>query len=311
MSPRARASRPSLACTVGRVRLAAPVLLASGTCGYGLELAGQVNLSAIGGLVLKSLTLEPRAGNPMPRVAECSQGMLNAIGLANVGVQRFCAEKWPEVRNLPCAVLANVAGATQAEYVAVARRLEALEGLAGLELNVSCPNVRHGGLEFGLVPRVLERLVAAVRKATRRPLWVKLTPNVSDLAPLARAAEAAGADAVTVINTLRGLRMDLKQQRPVLGNVSGGLSGPAVMPVALYHVYRVAGAVKIPVVGCGGIETAEDALEFLLAGASAVQVGTATFRQPKAGEAIVNGIKRYLHSQGLRSLRSLIGAGRK
>lgn len=305
-----RASQPSLACTVGRVRLAAPVLLASGTCGYGLELAGHVDFSSLGGLVLKSLTLEPRQGNPMPRVAECSQGMLNAIGLANVGVERFCAEKWPEARKLPCAVLANVAGASQAEYVAVARRLETLEGLAGLELNVSCPNVRSGGLEFGLAPRVLGRLVAAVRKATRRPLWVKLTPNVSDIAPLARAAEDAGADAVTVINTLRGLRMDLKRSRPLLANVSGGLSGPAIKPVALYHVYRAAGAVKIPVVGCGGIETAEDALEFLLAGAGAVQVGTATFRRPRAAEEIARGVKRYLQAQGLRNLRGVIGAGR-
>lgn len=305
-----RASQPSLACTVGRVRLAAPVLLASGTCGYGLELAGHVDFSSLGGLVLKSLTLEPRQGNPMPRVAECSQGMLNAIGLANVGVERFCAEKWPEARKLPCAVLANVAGASQAEYVAVARRLETLEGLAGLELNVSCPNVRSGGLEFGLAPRVLGRLVAAVRKATRRPLWVKLTPNVSDIAPLARAAEDAGADAVTVINTLRGLRMDLKRRRPLLANVSGGLSGPAIKPVALYHVYRAAGAVKIPVVGCGGIETAEDALEFLLAGAGAVQVGTATFRRPRAAEEIAGGVKRYLQAQGLRNLRGVIGAGR-
>ncbi|MEW6517358.1 MAG: dihydroorotate dehydrogenase [candidate division FCPU426 bacterium] len=308
MSPRAAA--PSLSCTVGRVRLAAPVLLASGTCGYGLELAGHVDFPALGGVVLKSLTQEPRAGNPMPRVAECSQGMLNAIGLANVGVEAFCREKWPKVKALPCAVLANVAGASQAEYVAVARRLDRLDGLAGLELNVSCPNVSHGGMEFGREPRVLERLVAAVRKATKRPLWVKLTPNVADIAPLARAAEAAGADAITVINTLRGLRMDLKQQRPVLGNVTGGLSGPAIMPVALFHVYRAAGAVKIPVVGCGGIETAEDALEFILAGASAVQVGTATFRRPRAAELIAAGLRRQLQARGLRSLKPLIGAGR-
>lgn len=307
---RPRASRPSLACTVGRVRLAAPVLLASGTCGYGADLAGLVNFSRLGGVILKSLTLEPRVGNPMPRVAECSQGMLNAIGLANVGVQRFCEDKWARARNLPCAVLANVAGATQAEYVAVARRLDRLDGLAGLELNISCPNVSHGGLEFGREPRVLGRLVAAVRKATRRPLWVKLTPNVADTVPLARAAEAAGADAVTLINTLRGLRMDLKRKRPVLGHVSGGLSGPAVKPVALYHVYRAAGAVKIPVVGCGGIETTEDALEFFLAGASAVQVGTATFRDPRAGEEIARGLARYLRGQGLPNLKPLIGAGR-
>jgi dihydroorotate dehydrogenase (NAD+) catalytic subunit len=302
---------PSLAVKIGALELRNPVLLASGTCGYGTELSGQIDFAAVGGLVAKSITLEPRAGNPMPRVAECAAGMLNAIGLANVGVEAFCREKLPALRALPCAVLANIAGSTEEEYLRVAERLSAEEGLAGLELNVSCPNVHAGGLEFGRDPLVLGGLVSAVRRLTRLPLWVKLTPNVADIRLLARAAEAAGADALTVANTLVGLRMDVEKRRPVLANVTGGLSGPAIKPVALAMVYKTAEAVSIPVIGCGGIETGEDAVEFLLAGAAAVQVGTATFRQPDAGARVAAGLRAYLTRHHLTGTAALIGAGRR
>jgi dihydroorotate dehydrogenase (NAD+) catalytic subunit len=287
-----------------------PVILASGTCGYGAELEAQVDFSKLGALVAKSVTLAPRAGNAMPRVAECSAGMLNAIGLANVGIEAFCREKMPALRRLPCAVFANVAGSTAEEYLQVVERLEGQDGIAGLELNVSCPNVHAGGLEFGRDPKVLGSLVAAVRKRTRRLLWVKLTPNVTDIVPLALAAESAGADALTVSNTLVGLRMDIERRRPVLANVTGGLSGPAIKPVALALVYKTAGAVKIPVIGCGGIETAEDALEFILAGASAVQVGTAIFRDPAAPASVAAGVQAYLVKHKIASLAELVGAGR-
>lgn len=301
---------PSLAVKIGTVELRTPVLLASGTCGYGTELEGLIDFKRLGGLVAKSVTLAPRAGNAMPRVAECAAGMLNAIGLANVGAEAFCRDKMPALRRLPCAVVANVAGSTQEDYLRTAERLDAEPGLAALELNVSCPNVRAGGLEFGRDPQVLGELVAAVRRVVRRPLWIKLTPNVTDIVPLARAAEDAGADALTVANTLVGLRMDIEHRRPVLANVTGGLSGPAIKPVALALVYKTAGAVSIPVIGCGGIETGGDAVEFLLAGATAVQVGTGTFRDPETAVRVAAGIRAYLRRQRLPSAASLTGAGR-
>lgn len=310
MGKKIKTTTIDLRVNVGGVRLRNPVVLASGTCGYGSEMAEHVRFSALGGLVAKSVTGTPREGNGMPRVAECASGMLNAIGLANVGVEAFCQDKLPALRRLPCAVVANAAGSSQTEYLAVVRRLERTRGLAGVELNVSCPNVHAGGLEFGRDPRVLGKLVRAVRKQTRLPLWVKLSPNVSDIRPLARAAADAGADALTVINTLIGLRMDLTHRRPTLDNVTGGLSGPAIKPVALHMVYRASGVVSIPVVGCGGIETAEDALEFILAGATAVQIGTATFREPAAAESLVRNLTTYLRHQRLTGIKPLIGAGR-
>jgi dihydroorotate dehydrogenase (NAD+) catalytic subunit len=304
-------TRPALNVNLGGVKLRNPVLLASGTCGYGTELLGQVRFQSIGGLVSKSITLQPKPGNPMPRVAECSSGMLNAIGLENVGVRTFCGEKLPEMRKLPCAILANVAGSTPEEYIEVVEYLDGRRGLAGLELNLSCPNVRRGGMEFGREPGLLGSLVAAIRRRTRLPLWVKLTPNVTDIIALARAAEDAGADALTVMNTLLGMRMDIQQRCPILANLTGGLSGPAIKPVALRMVYQVAGAVSIPVIGVGGIETAEDAIEFILAGASAVQIGTATFRNPGSAEQAVQGLAAYLRQSGMTGVNELIGAGRK
>ncbi len=304
-------TRAALNVNIGGVELRNPVLLASGTCGYGTELRGQLRFQSIGGLVSKSITLLPKKGNPMPRVAECSSGMLNAIGLENVGVRTFCETKLPEMRKLPCAILANVAGSTQEEYIKVAEQLDGRPGLAGLELNLSCPNVRSGGMEFGREPGLLGNLVAAIRRRTRLPLWVKLTPNVTDIVPLARAAEDAGADALTVMNTLLGMRMDIQKRCPMLANLTGGLSGPAIKPVALRMVYQVAGAVSIPIIGVGGIETAEDIVEFLLAGASAVQIGTATFRNPGAAEQAARGLAAYLRQSSVTGVKELIGAGRK
>jgi dihydroorotate dehydrogenase (NAD+) catalytic subunit len=305
-----RKSNSALQVNVGGVKLANPVILASGTCGYGTELEGWLDFNTIGGLVAKSITLSPRTGNAMPRVVECASGMLNAIGLANVGVEAFCREKLPALRKCPCAVLANVAGSRAEEYIHVIQRLEKQPGIAGLELNVSCPNVHAGGIEFGRDPKVLAKLVSAARRVTRRPLWIKLSPNVTDIVPLAKAAEAAGADALTVANTLVGMRMDLARHRPVLANLTGGLSGPAIKPVALALVYKVAGAVKIPVVGCGGIETAGDALEFILAGATAVQIGTGTFRDPGIPGRVAAGLRTYLAHRRLHSILDLVGAGR-
>ncbi|MCK5217958.1 dihydroorotate dehydrogenase [bacterium] len=304
-------SRPDLNVNIGGVKLRNPVLLASGTCGYGTELLEQVRFQSIGGLVSKSITLLPRKGNPMPRVAECTSGMLNAIGLENVGVRTFCDAKLPEMRKLPCALVANVAGSTPEEYIEVVEELDDRPELAGLELNLSCPNVQSGGMEFGREPGLLGNLVAAIRSRTRLPLWVKLTPNVTDIGTLARAAEDAGADALTVMNTLLGMRMDIRQRRPMLANLTGGLSGPAIKPVALRMVYQVAGAVSIPVIGVGGIETTEDVVEFLLAGAGAVQIGTATFRNPGAAEQAAQGLAAYLRQSGMTGINELIGAGRK
>jgi dihydroorotate dehydrogenase (NAD+) catalytic subunit len=302
--------KPDLRVTIGSVALRNPVLLASGTCGYGEELAGQVNFGALGGLVAKSITLKPRPGNPMPRVVECASGMLNAIGLANVGLESFCRDKLPLLRKLPCAVIANIAGSTLEEYREAAEKLDGKNGLAALELNVSCPNVSSGGIEFGREPKILGELVAAIRVKTKKPLWVKLSPNVTDIVPLAKAAEVGGADALTVANTLIGMRFDIEKRMPILANRTGGLSGPAIKPVALHLVYRVAGAVSIPVIGVGGIETAEDIIEFLLAGARAVQIGTATFGNPKAAENAVKGLRLYLRKHRMSSLEPLIGAGR-
>ncbi len=306
-----KTSIPDLSVTVGRLKFRNPVLLASGTCGYGLELQPYLDYSRLGGLVAKSLTLAPREGNQMPRVVECRAGMLNAIGLANVGLEAFCREKAPAMRKLPCVVIANVAGSLEEEYIAVAKQLDRVPAVKGMELNVSCPNVHAGGLEFGRDPKVLGRLVRQVRQNLRKPLWVKLSPNVTDIVPLARAAEDNGAEALTVINTLIGMRMDIEKQQPVLANITGGLSGPAIKPVALHLVYKVAGAVSIPVVGCGGIEQPEDAIEFLLAGARAVQVGTATFRDPQTAQRLVPGLKAYMQRKGYSRIRQLVGAGRR
>ncbi len=284
------------------------VLVASGTFGYGDECASTVDLSRLGGIVTKSLSLKPRDGNPPPRVVETTGGMLNSIGLANIGVDRFTAEKLPFLRTLDTTIVANIAASTVEEYCAVLEILEGEEGVDAYEINVSCPNVREGGLNFGTSCPMTAEITRRLRAGTKKPLIVKLTPNVTHIGEFARAAEDAGADAVSVINTLIGMAIDAKTRKPLLSTVTGGLSGPAIKPVALAKVYETARAVKIPVVGIGGIMTATDAVEFLLAGAVAVQVGTANFINPDAGVTIADGMKQFCAEQGIADMQSLVGA---
>jgi len=312
-----------LSVRVGSGVLANPVGVASGTFGYGAEYEGLVDFSDIGAIYTKAVTLEPRGGNVPPRLVETPSGILNSIGLANVGVERFIADKLPYLRTLPCAVIVNVAGATEEEYLRVVERLEnscidnidtdrsvndtKVSGIFGYEINVSCPNVNHGGLAFGTDPAQVERLTSALRKLTKRPLIIKLTPNVTDIVSIAKAAEAGGADAVSLINTLVGMVIDVKAKKPVLGAKTGGLSGPAVRPVGVALTYKASRAVSVPVIGMGGISCAEDALQYILAGASAVQIGTANFVNPKTAGMVLSGIREYCVGDGVSSLREITG----
>lgn len=293
------------------LRLANPVLMASGTFGYGRELDDLVSVPRLGGLVTKAITLKPRAGNPTPRVTETAAGMLNAIGLANVGVEAFLGEKLPALAGLAVPVIVNVAGSAVEEYVAVIERLEAAAGIAAYELNISCPNVKHGGIAFGSDPCQVEKVVGAARKAAKRPLIVKLSPNVSDITVTAKAAEAAGADALSLINTLIGMAVDVKRRKPVLANITGGLSGPAIKPVGLAMVYKTAAAVKIPLIGIGGIVSATDVLEYLMVGARAVQIGTGTFVDPAGASRIVDELEAWRVAQNLDNLQEIVGACRR
>ncbi|MFZ5585875.1 MAG: dihydroorotate dehydrogenase [Thermodesulfobacteriota bacterium] len=300
-----------MAVTVGAerpVRLKNPVLAASGTFGYGLEYAAQLDLDALGGLVTKGVSLGPRAGNPPTRICETAAGMLNAIGLANVGLEVFLRDKLPALRAYDTAVVVNLYGESVEEFAALAAALDAAGGVAALELNVSCPNVKAGGMAFGCAPGPVAEITAAVRAATRLPVWVKLTPNVADPAAIARAAAGAGADAVCLINTLLGMAIDARARRPRLANVYGGLSGPAIKPVALRMVHQVSRAVEIPVVGLGGIVSGEDAAEFLLAGASAVQVGTASFLDPAACVRVAGELRAFCAREGVAAAAELVGA---
>jgi len=291
------------------LRLKNPVMAASGTFGYGTEYADLVPIDRLGAIVCKGTTLRPRAGIPTPRFAESPAGMLNSIGLQNIGVEALIREKAPLWATWDVPVIVNIAGETVAEFAELAARLDGVPGIAGLEVNISCPNVETG-LEFGRDPAGAAAVTAAVRRATSLPVIVKLTPNVGDIVAVARAVEAAGADAVSLINTFLGMAIDIRSRRPVLGTTTGGLSGPALKPIALRMVYEVAGAVEIPVVGIGGITTAADALEFLLAGATAIQVGTACFANPQAPAEILDGIVSYMETNGIVDIRELIGAAR-
>lgn len=284
-----------------------PVLLASGTCGYGTELAPFLDLSEIAGLVAKSLTLEPRVGNPPPRITETPAGMLNAISLENVGVEAFLRDKLPALPR-DVAVLASVFGTSVEAYTEVCQRLDGAPGVAGIEVNASCPHVKAGGIEFGQSAEGLGRLVRACRAVTRMPLLVKLSPNVTSIADMARVCEAEGADGVSLINSVQGMMVDVHTRRPRLSNVLGGLSGPAILPIALRMVYQVARAVKIPVCGIGGISTGEDAVAFLLCGASAVQVGTLTYANPRAALDVRDGIAAYCAAHAVARVRDLVGA---
>ena len=297
-----------LSVNVGALRLSNPIIAASGTFGYGVEFAHLVNLDRLGGLVVKGLSLEPIEGAPAPRLCETPSGMLNAVGLQNVGVRAFVQEKLPALRAYRTAVIANVFGCTVDEYVGVIRVLEDAEGLAAYELNISCPNTAHGGIQFGSDPQMVSEVVATARRASRRPLWVKLSPNVTDIGVIARAAEEAGADALTVANTYQGMSVDISTRKSRLGRVTGGLSGPAIRPITLRLVYEAGRSVKIPIVGLGGIEGPEDALEYMIAGATAVQVGTANFSNPQACEKLVNGLERCCRELKVNNINSLISS---
>jgi dihydroorotate dehydrogenase (NAD+) catalytic subunit len=286
-----------LSVTIGALRLANPVLAASGTFGYGVEFAHLVDLSKLGGIVVKGLSLEPMAGAPAPRLCEVRGGMLNAIGLQNIGVRAFVAEKLPALRAYRTPIIANVFGESLDDYLGVLRVLEEADGLAAYELNVSCPNVSSGGIEFGADAGLVAQLVGAARRVTQRPLWVKLSPLVTDIAAIARAAEGAGADALTVANTYPAMAVDSQSRRSRLGRPTGGLSGPAIKPITLRQVYQVSRAVRIPVIGLGGIELPEDVLEYIVVGATAVQVGTASFADPKACERLTEGVRKLCKSR--------------
>lgn len=292
---------------IGPLELDNPVMTASGTFGYGREFSNLVNLQRLGALIVKGISLLPRAGNPPPRIVETSCGMLNAIGLENVGVDQFITRKIPYLKRIGTPVVVNVLGDSIEEYGEIARRLDNVEGISALEVNISCPNVKKGGVAFGTVPEMAAAVTGMVRTSTSLPLIIKLSPNVTDIVSMARAVEEAGADAVSLINTLIGMAIDIRNRTPKLANVIGGLSGPAIKPVALRMVWQVAGAVHIPVIGIGGISTADDALEFLLAGATAIQVGTANFYDPSAAENIISGLQDYLVQQGEQSVGDIIG----
>jgi dihydroorotate dehydrogenase (NAD+) catalytic subunit len=304
-------SRPSLVVTLGPVRLPNPVLTASGTFGYGEEEPNLTGLRGLGGIVTKTVTLEPRAGHAPPRIWETPAGVLNSIGLQNVGVDRFLTEKLPPLVAFGVPVIVSIGGRRAEEYAETVRRLDGAPGITAFEINVSCPNVKEGGIEFCQVPSAAANVVAAVRKATRRPLWAKLSPNVTSIGTVARAVAEAGADGITAINTFVGLCVDVRTRRSRLSAGTGGLSGPAIRPLALARVREAVRAVSIPVVGCGGIVTADDALEFLLVGARAVQVGTASFRDPRAARSVVEGIEAFLRAEGLASVESFIGTYRE
>ncbi len=299
---------PNLSTTIGSLSLQNPVMGASGTFGSGEEYADFIDIDSLGGFVVKGTTFEPRAGNPAPRMAETPAGMLNAVGLQNPGVEVFATQIWPHLAGLRRAVpIVNVSGARVADYEACAERLAELDGLQAIELNISCPNVKQGGMAFGTTCEGASEVVAAVRRRWPRHLMVKLSPNVTSIADIALAVEGAGADSVSLINTLLGMAVDVERRRPMLSTVTGGLSGPAVKPVAVRMVWQVAKAVKIPVVGLGGICTAADALEFIMAGASAVQIGTANFVDPTVTLRVVDGLADYCRRHGVDRITDLIG----
>lgn len=285
-----------------------PVMTASGTYGYGLEYEDFVELQRLGGIMVKGTTLHARQGNPYPRMAETPAGMLNAVGLQNKGVDYFCEHIYPSIKDYDTAMIVNVSGSQVEDYIATAERINALERIPAIELNISCPNVKEGGMAFGVTCAGAASVVRAVRAVYDKTLIVKLSPNVTDITEIARAVEAEGADAVSMINTLLGMAIDAERRRPVLSTVTGGLSGPAVKPIALRMVWQTAQAIKVPIIGMGGIATASDAIEFLLAGASAIEVGTYNFVDPTATVKIVDGIEDYMRRHGFSSVQDLVGA---
>jgi dihydroorotate dehydrogenase (NAD+) catalytic subunit len=290
--------------------LANPVMTASGTFGYGTEYSHIFDIQRLGAIVCKGTTLEPREGNPQPRLAETPCGLLNSIGLQNIGVKALIKEKAPIWASWRVPVIVNIVGETVDDYAQLAEKLDGVAGISGLEINIGCPNIKAGGAEFGAKPETAAEVTAAVKAATSLPVLVKLTPNTTDIAEVAKAVAEAGADAISLINTLKGMAIDITRRRPLLGGITGGLSGPAIKPVALCMVYEVASAVDVPVIGCGGITTASDALEFIMAGASAIQVGTASFTNPSAPLDVLEGIEQFMEKEGIEDITDLIGAAR-
>jgi len=297
-----------LRVNIGDLSLKNPVMTASGTFGYGEEFADLVDLSKIGGIIVKGTTLNRREGNPYPRMAETPSGMLNAVGLQNKGVHYFVEHIYPRIKDIDSQMVVNVSGSCVEDYAETASIINELEQIPAIELNISCPNVKHGGMTFGVHPEAAAEVVKAVRNVYKKTLIVKLTPNVTDITEIAKAVEGAGADAVSLINTMLGMAIDIEKRKPLLSTVTGGLSGPAVKPVALRMVWQVAKAVKVPVIGLGGIMNAEDAIAFLLAGATAIEIGTANFIDPTITVKISEGINAYLDRHGYQSVKEIIGA---
>lgn len=289
------------------LELSNPVIAASGTFGYGTEYAEVLDIQKLGAIISKGITLQPRQGNAQPRLVETASGLLNSIGLENIGMSATIESKSPLWAEWQVPVIVNIAGESIDEFAQLAKALDGVPGISGLELNISCPNVSAGGMEFGTNSEMAVKVTSAVKKNTGLPIIVKLTPNVTDIVEIARAVVSAGADSLTVVNTFKGMAIDTAKRRPILGNTAGGLSGPAIKPLALYSVYKVAQAVQVPVIGCGGIASANDALEFIMAGASAIQVGTTTFADPHTMLNIVEGISQFMQQNGLSCLNDLIG----
>jgi len=285
-------------------------MTASGTFGYGTEYSHLFDIQKLGAIVCKGTTLEPREGNPQPRLAETASGLLNSIGLQNIGVKALIQEKAPIWAGWRVPVIVNIAGETIDEYAQLAGELDGVAGISAIEVNIGCPNIKAGGAEFGADSESAAKVTAMVKAATSLPILVKLTPNTSDIAKIALAVAEAGADAISLINTLKGMVIDITKRKPLLGNITGGLSGPAIKPVALYMVYEVAGAIELPVIGCGGITTASDAIEFIMAGASAIQVGTASLANPRAPLDVLEEIEKFMEKEGIEDITQLIGAGR-
>ena len=296
---------PDLKTQIGPLELKNPVLLASGTCGYGAELTDFMDLSLLGGIVVKGLSLTPRQGNPPPRLWETPCGLLNSIGLENVGIDKFIQDKLPYLKKINTAIIVNILGNSIEEYGKAAKKLTDAEGVDAIEINISCPNVKEGGAAFGTDPRMAAKVTEAVKKNADIPVICKLSPNVTDICEIAKAVEEAGADAISLINTLIGMAIDVEQRRPRLGNIIGGLSGPAIRPVAVRMAFQVVRAVQIPVIGIGGIASSSDALEFLLVGAKAIQIGTATLIKPDTAISVIKGIKNYMKRHNLQNIEEL------
>lgn len=298
--------KPQMRVDIGGIEIKNPVMTASGTFGYASEFEDLVDLNRLGAIVVKGLSLEPSRGNPPPRIVETPCGMLNAIGLENVGLAAFVKEKLPFLRRLDTPIFVNVYGKSTKEYAELAARLEDIDGVSGIEVNISCPNVKSGGMAFGAYPESAAEVVRAIRKQTTKPMMVKLSPNVTDITEIAKSVEAEGADSISLINTITGMAIDIETRRPKIANITGGLSGPAIKPVALRMVWQVVQTVNIPVVGIGGIMTAKDALEFLIAGAVAVQIGTANFINPHATTDVIDGIETFLMERNISDISDII-----